>query len=338
MCNLHPLLVQRKPQEVLEQQSSVARFVRMLPTSGIAVPIFKRFFQMKLDRVNHLMAGSLDHHLIAAKIRSSKKRETLRHAIELQSVILPDAQDTAFARVILPDSGFRIVDAGKDWIFRLDDTHEAILIFSHTIRAALFLLLLIERYHPRAKAQSDQLVTAANTEHRNPGGMNEIGEAGKQFRFVVIEVSQRPAQHNGIRREVTSHLFDFTYVSNLRNRFLHKALDVGDDILQRQRSDLSFALELSMDVSAQFLPRYVGEIIFVAQQIVDDQDTRFFDRFIDRFVTTEILLIERKGKRLDFRGVRFARICLLDFHDFRRIFDPVAIASGPVTSFASYSA
>ena len=124
----------------------------MLPTSGIAVPIFKRFFQMKLNRVNHLIAGSLDHHLIAAQIGSSEKRETLGHAIELQSMILPDAQDTAFARVILPDSGFRIVNAGEDWIFRLDNAHEAILVFSNAIRSALFLFLLIERYHPRAKA------------------------------------------------------------------------------------------------------------------------------------------------------------------------------------------
>ena len=156
---------------------------------------------------------------------------------------------------------------------------------------------------------------AANTEHWNPGCVNEIGEAGKQLRFVEIEISQCAAQHNGIRFEVARGSFEFAHVRNLRNRLLHKAFDVRDDILQRQRSDLSFAFELSVDVFAQFLPGDVGKIIFVAQQIVDDQHARFFDRLIDRFVATEILLIEREGKRLDFRGVRVGRICLLNFHD-----------------------
>src|SRR6266550_3988805 len=114
----------------------------MLPTGGIAVPIFKRFLQMKLDRVNHLIAGSFDHHLIAAEIRSSKQLETVRHTIELQPMILPDAQDPAFARVVLPNSGFRIVDSGKDWILRLNDSHEPVLVFGDAIRPALFLLLL----------------------------------------------------------------------------------------------------------------------------------------------------------------------------------------------------
>src|SRR5438045_2526616 len=169
-------------------------------------------------------------------------------------MILPDAQDTALARVILPDPGLRIVDAGEDWIFRLDDAHEAILIFSHPIRSPLFLLLLIERYHARAKTQSDQLMPAANTQHRASGCMDEIGEAGQQFRFVEIEVSQRAAQHNGIRRKLTSLLLEFAYVGNVRNRLLHKAFDVSDDILQRQRSDLPFAFELNVDVLTKFPP------------------------------------------------------------------------------------
>src|SRR2546423_1096860 len=122
---------------------------------------------MELDRIDHLMGRSFDHHLISAEIRASEELETFGHAIELQSVVLPNAEDAGFAGVVLPNSGFRIVDAGKDWILRLDYANEPVLIFRDAIGAAFFLLLLIERYHAHAKTQPDQLMSTANPQNRN---------------------------------------------------------------------------------------------------------------------------------------------------------------------------
>src|SRR5437764_621759 len=163
----------------------------MLPASRIAVPVFERFFEMELDGVDELIVRTLDHHLVATQVRAGQQLKPFRHAIELQSVILPDAQNATLTRVILPDTGLGIVDPGKDWIFRFNDTHKPILILSHAIRAALFLFLLVEGENASAEAQANQLMTTANAEYWSRRRVNEIGKAGEQFRVVVIEISER---------------------------------------------------------------------------------------------------------------------------------------------------
>src|SRR6266568_4662203 len=111
-------------------------------------------------------------------------------------MILPNAQDAAFASVILPNSGLGIVDADKDWIFGIDDAHKAILIFGDAIRPSLFLFLLIERDDARAKTQSDQLMAAANSQHRDSRRVNEITKVREQLRLVIIKVTQRATEDN----------------------------------------------------------------------------------------------------------------------------------------------
>src|ERR1041385_1970439 len=134
----------------------------MLPTCRVAVPVFERLFEMELNRVDELMVRTLDHHLIATQVRAGQQLKSFRHAIELQSVILPDAQDATLARVILPDTRLGIVDAVEDRIFRLNDAPKPTLILGDAIRAPLLRFLLIEREHARAEAQPDQLMSAAD--------------------------------------------------------------------------------------------------------------------------------------------------------------------------------
>src|SRR5689334_13499711 len=94
---------------------------------------------MKLDRVDQLPVSTLHHHLVATEIRRGEQFETFRDAIELQPVILPDAQDAR--------GRFRIraVDVSEDRIFGSDDANEAILVLQWPRQALLVLLELVER-------------------------------------------------------------------------------------------------------------------------------------------------------------------------------------------------
>ena len=58
----------RQAQEILKQDSAVARFIRMFPAGAALVPIFKRFFEVKLNGVDQLVLAAFDHHLILAKV------------------------------------------------------------------------------------------------------------------------------------------------------------------------------------------------------------------------------------------------------------------------------
>ena len=60
---------ERQRQEIFEQQTTVTGIVRMFPSSTTLVPVFKRFFKMKLYRVDELTFGSLHHHLIPTQVR-----------------------------------------------------------------------------------------------------------------------------------------------------------------------------------------------------------------------------------------------------------------------------
>ena len=146
---------------------------------------------MELDGVDELIVRTLDHHLVATQVRAGQQLKPFRNAIELQSVILPDAQNATLTRVVLPNARLGIVDTGEDWIFRFDDAHKPILILSDAIGAALFLFLLVEGENASAEAQANQLMTTANAEYWSRRRVNEIGKAGEQFRVVVIEISER---------------------------------------------------------------------------------------------------------------------------------------------------
>src|SRR5215213_10892680 len=103
---------------------------------------------MKLDRVNQLPATALHHHLVATEIRRGQQFEAFGNAIELQAVVLPDTQN---ARGCVR---LRAVDVFENWIFRLGDADEAILVLLRPRSALLVLLELVECYHARAKTQA----------------------------------------------------------------------------------------------------------------------------------------------------------------------------------------
>src|SRR6185503_10603486 len=114
---------------------------------------------MKLDRVDQLAVSALHHHLVAAEIRGCEKVESFGNAIELQAVILPDAQDTR------GPFGIRAVDVFENRIFGFGNADEAILVLLRPRRALFVLLELVECDHACAKTQTDELVTAADGEH-----------------------------------------------------------------------------------------------------------------------------------------------------------------------------
>src|SRR5260221_4258664 len=59
---------QGNPQEVFKQYPPIARFVLVFPSRAAEVPVFKRLFQMKLHRIDQLLAVVLNHHLVLAKV------------------------------------------------------------------------------------------------------------------------------------------------------------------------------------------------------------------------------------------------------------------------------
>src|SRR4029453_16921583 len=92
---------ERKLKEVREKDPAVSRFILMFPPSPALVPVFKRFLQMELYRVNQLTFASSHHHLVAAKIRSGEEFESRGNLIELETVVLPDAQDPWLLLIVL---------------------------------------------------------------------------------------------------------------------------------------------------------------------------------------------------------------------------------------------
>ncbi len=65
----------------------------MLPTSAALVPIFERLLQVKLNRVDELVCTPFYHHLVTAEIGGCQKLEALRYVVQLQAMVLPNAQD-----------------------------------------------------------------------------------------------------------------------------------------------------------------------------------------------------------------------------------------------------
>ena len=127
----------------------------MLPARAVLVPVFERLLEVKLHGIDQLPVVSLHHHLVTTEIRSREQLKSFRHAIELQAVILPDAQDTRGRRRL------HAVDVREDWIFRFGNANEAILVLVRSLQALFVLLEFVESDHARAKTQTDELMAAA---------------------------------------------------------------------------------------------------------------------------------------------------------------------------------
>ena len=100
---------------------------------------------MKLDGVDHLTFAAFDHHLVFAEIGGGEKFKAFGHAFDLQTVILPDAQDVVFGRVWLPDAAFGVCYPVEDRVCRVEDFDKAVLIFDHAGRAFFRRVEIVER-------------------------------------------------------------------------------------------------------------------------------------------------------------------------------------------------
>src|SRR5438552_10879859 len=138
----------------------------------------------------------------------------------------------------------------------------------------------------------------ADAQGRYPDLANELPEAFQDCRIVIIKVAQRSAQHNCVWTKFFDGLSQRRQVGDSRMRDPDQPANVADDILQRQRSNLPFAIQMRSDLRTPILARDLGQIIFVAQQVIDYQDPCLFDLFLDRFETTKTTLVEREGRVL----------------------------------------
>ena len=78
---------------------------------------------------------------------------------------------------------------------------------------------------------------------------------------------------------------------------LNQPRDVADDVLQSEGRDLALALQVGQDIGSPVPARDVRQIVFVSQQVIDDQHPGRLDGLLDRLVATERLLIKREGQR-----------------------------------------
>src|SRR5215213_9632550 len=205
---------------------------------------------MKLDRVDQLSTSALHHHLVAAEIRRREKLESFRDAIELQAVILPDAQD--------PRRSFRIraVDVFEDRIFGIGDPDEAVLVFLRSRRTLLVLLELVERDHARAKTQTDKLMTTAYGEYRNLCLANEFSKFIEDRLVVIIKIAQRAAQHDRAGLKTFRGPGDFRKVRDVSCRTLNQARDVVENVFNSHPGDHSLSSHFGGECRAPLSPRH----------------------------------------------------------------------------------
>ena len=147
---------ERLKQKVFKDDATVARLILMFPARGAGlVPVLEGFFEVELHGVDELPVAAFDHHLIAAEVGGGEKFEMFGDMIELQSMILPDAQDAGFDGVILPDAGFAVADALEDRVGGIGDADEAVLILEGAANAVLVLFVMIERDDLRPETHAD---------------------------------------------------------------------------------------------------------------------------------------------------------------------------------------
>jgi hypothetical protein len=73
----------------------------------------------------------------------------------------------------------------------------------------LVLLEFIERHYSRTEAQTNELMTATDRQHRCLSRANKAAKVIEDRLLVLIKITQRPAQHNCVRRKTFSCLSDF---------------------------------------------------------------------------------------------------------------------------------
>src|SRR5919199_475432 len=314
-------MLQREPEEVLEDEAAVARLVGVRPEGAAAgllaqealallgrevrvyAPeaarqVLERLLQVELHGVDELPFSALDHHLVAAQVGRGEQVEARGHAVELEAVVLPDPQDGGLVRVVRPRAGAALAYAAEDGVCGVGDAYEAVLVLELPALAPLGGLQVVERDAARAEAEADELVSAADAEHRDLRPHDPAGEAADHLRVVVVEVRERAAQDDGLRAKLLDRLDSLREVYDASLWLLDETRDVADDVLDGERGDVALAFELRGSRLAPLPAREVGEVRLVAQERVDDEDADRADALLDRLVVAEGALAVGEGERV----------------------------------------
>ena len=265
-----------------------------------AAQVLKRLFEMELHCIDQLPARALDHHLVAAQVRGGKEFELFRHAIQLQSVILPDAKDARLFRIVLPCAGLWIVNAAEDRIDRIRDANEAILVFKGATLALLMLLHVAQSHNARSEAQADEFMPATDAEHGPARPAYEGSEVVDDSLVIKIKILKRAAQDNRLRAKLLDRFCYLREVRFVYVRVLDETRDVVADIFEGEFSDQALAIEMHPDIRAPLFQRHFGEVSLVAQEIIYDEHAHLIDAFFYRLVAAGSALIERERERLGF--------------------------------------
>ena len=86
--------IERLDEEVLEEKTSVAALIAMIPVL-VGLSVLEGLFEMELGPVNKLMIGTFDHHLNFGQVTACQFGKTIREPVDLESVILPDTEEMA---------------------------------------------------------------------------------------------------------------------------------------------------------------------------------------------------------------------------------------------------
>src|SRR5207253_5406258 len=102
----------------------------------------------------------------------------------------------------------------EDRIVGIGDADETILVLERPLLALLVLLELVEREHARAKTQTNQLMSAADSKHRSFGLANKVSELVEKRLLVIIKIAQGAAEHDGVRLEPRRRVRDLRHVDH----------------------------------------------------------------------------------------------------------------------------
>ena len=116
----------------------------------------------------------------------------------------------------------------------------------------------IERENVRAKAQANQLMTAADCQDRNLCRANKVPKPFDDLRPIEIKIAQRAAKNNSVRLQI--HLpprARFAKCVTWVVGILYQPGDVIEDIFHRHFGDHPLALDLC---GSGFTPLLVSHI------------------------------------------------------------------------------
>ena len=119
--------------------------------------------------------------------------ETVRHAVELQAVVLPNTQNAGRLRRFLGAIALNGMNTGEDWIGRINYANESILILGWSICSLLVLFKLIKRNDARSKAETDELMSTADSQDGYARLADEVTKGIEDGLLIEIEIAKRPA-------------------------------------------------------------------------------------------------------------------------------------------------